>query len=61
MYFIFKEMNGNNLVFRGNHTLEEYQIVAQSVVYINTDDELVCPLNRTIQLTIIQLTIEDKQ
>lgn len=48
----FKEISGNQIVFSGNYTLEEYQTVARSLVYINTNDELMCPLNRTIQLTI---------
>ena len=50
--YLFKEMRGNQIVFSGNYTLEEYQMVACSLVYINTDDELMCPLNRTIQLTV---------
>ena len=45
-------MRGNQIVFSGNYTLEKYQMVARSLVYINTDDELMCPLNRTIQLTV---------
>ena len=49
--YLSQNISGDRIVFSGNYTLDEYQMAARSVVYINTGDELVCPLYRTINLT----------
>ena len=49
---LFQEMNGNQITFSGNFTLDDYQMVVRSLVYVNTGDELVCPLYRNITLII---------
>ena len=39
-------------MFSGNYTIDEYQMAVRSIVYVNSGDELSCPLHRTINLTI---------
>ena len=45
-------MQGRRATLSGNATLEDYMDAIASLVYINSGNELTCPLFRDVNLTI---------
>jgi len=48
----YVSIQGRQATLSGNATLDDYMEAVSSLVYINTGDELICPLLRDVNLTI---------